>query len=75
MFVCLSGFRLCRRSSSRQGHGLRFAPGTRLAQLADTLASLAGRPTVRPNLALGGPMPAEISIARRQTERAARVDA
>lgn len=41
MFVCLLAFDYARRSASRQGHGLRFAPGTRLAQFPDTLASLA----------------------------------
>jgi hypothetical protein len=40
LFAVLA-FDYCRRSASREGHGLRFAPGTRLAQLPDTLAELA----------------------------------
>ena len=40
MLFAVLAFRLCRRSASRQGHGLRFAPGTRLAQFPGTLAAL-----------------------------------
>ena len=65
-----SGFRLWPAVRCAQGHGLRCAPGTRLANFPRALASLAGK-TLRPDLALRGPIPAQISSARRQTERAA----
>lgn len=74
MFVCLLAF--------DYAGGPPRAKATACASLraqgshsSPTRSLLSRRPTVRPNLALGGPMPAEISIARRQTEQAARVDA
>ena len=41
LFAFLAFSIIARRSATRQGHGLRFAPGTRLAQFPDTLAALA----------------------------------